>query len=219
MDPELLESLRLGLVFYIVLVCSVSVHEWAHAFMADKLGDPLPRALGRVTLNPIAHMDPLGTVFFPLLMIFLPLMSGFGSQMALIGWGKPVSISLPNRKTRVRDELLITAAGPLSNLVVCGLTAFLGSFLFALSPRIVELLEMVILLNAALFVFNLLPIPPLDGSHFLKHVIGMREETYHKFARWGFVILLVLINVGPFRAMLGSAIFAVVGLANAIMLP
>ncbi len=184
-------NLQQGLVLYLILVASLSIHEWAHAFVADKVGDPLPRAQGRVTLNPIAHMDIIGTVFLPLAMIFMN--PGF----AIFGWGKPVQISLPNPKTRVRDDLLITGAGPLSNL---GLACIGGLVLGAL-PETSSwggLLEKFIFINCLLLLFNLIPVPPLDGSRFLKHAVRMREETYAGFARYGFLVILVLINLDSF---------------------
>ena len=195
-------NLQQGLVFYLILVASLSIHEWAHAFVADKVGDPLPRAQGRVTLNPIAHMDIIGTVFLPLAMIFMN--PGF----AIFGWGKPVQISLPNPKTRVRDDLLITGAGPLSNL---GLACIGGLVLGALpetnSWKGGGLVEAFILINCLLFLFNLIPVPPLDGSRFLKHAVRMREETYAGFARYGFLVILVLINLDGFRSTFGATLW------------
>ena len=211
MDPATFDQIRLGLIFYIILVCSVSIHEWAHAFAADKLGDYLPRSQGRVTLNPMAHIDMLGTVILPLLMIFLPIFSGSAAAIALIGWGKPVMVSLPNPKTRKRDDLLITAAGPLSNLLICFLLSLAIPLVTKIAPSAVELLYLAMTLNAALFVFNLIPIPPLDGSHFLKYAVRMSDETYFRFSRWGFFIILILINLGPFRHALSTAIYSVVG--------
>ncbi len=209
MDFSLFNEIRNGLLLYIILVCSVCIHEWGHAFVADKLGDPLPRYQGRVTLNPLAHIDFLGTVIFPLLMIFMPIFMG-GAPFALIGWGKPVMISLPNPKTRRRDDLLITAAGPVTNLLLCLICALAIPVVIKIAPDAIALLHLAIVLNAALFVFNLIPIPPLDGSHFLKHAMRMSDETYLNFSRWGFFILLILINIGPFRRALSIGIYKVV---------
>ncbi len=99
-------------ILFLVLISSLCVHEWAHAKTADKLGDPLPRKQGRVTLDPRSHIDPVGSILLPAIMIFVS--PGF----AIFGWGKPVQISLPNEKTRKRDDVLITLAGPLSNLAI-----------------------------------------------------------------------------------------------------
>ena len=106
-------------ILFILLVASASIHERAHAFAADKIGDPLPRKEGRVALDPRAHIDPIGTLLLPFIMIFLS--PGF----AILGWGKTVRISLPNPNKRKRDDLMITLAGPLSNFSLALLTILL----------------------------------------------------------------------------------------------
>lgn len=203
-------------LLFLVLVASIGIHEWAHAVTADKLGDPLPRSEGRVTLNPLAHADPIGTFLIPLLVIFLS--PGF----AVIGWGKPVRISLPNEKTRVRDDLLVTAAGPFSNLCIAVLTAVAAGVVFGstgeVSQTVNKLVEIVIKLNCVLLLFNLIPIPPLDGSHFLKYAVRMKEETYAKLASYGFIILIVLINLRPFQRMLFAGIDFTSGLCFGLIL-
>ena len=190
-------------ILFILLLSSISIHEWAHAWVADKLGDPLPRQQGRVTLDPRSHIDPIGTLLIPFIMIFAS--PGF----AIIGWGKPVQISLPNRETKKRDDILITLAGPLSNLSI----AFICSLSFGLLNRLVPLgesalllLYQIISLNAVLFLFNLLPVPPLDGSHILKNMVNMKDETLLKFSKYGFFILIILINIPFFQKWMGSGI-------------
>jgi len=217
MDPVTANYLRLGLIYYIFLLCSICIHEWAHAFIADKLGGPLPRYQGRVTLNPVAHIDVLGTVFFPLIMIFWPMFSGSPAQLALIGWGKPVELSLPNAKTRTRDDYLITLAGPFANLVLCALFALIGGFIGKSNPGLLKLFQWGILINAGLFIFNLIPIPPLDGGHILKNLVKMKDETFMKLSRWGFIILLVCINIPFFRYVMGAAIFTIAGIFDGVM--
>jgi Zn-dependent protease len=183
------------ILLYFILVISICIHEWAHAFSADKLGDPLPRSQGRVTLDPLVHLDLLGTIIIPFVMIFLS--PGF----AILGWGKPVQLSLPNHKTRTRDDILITLAGPMSNLLLAFLTVLVfglvGNFIF-LNESFLQLVATVVNLNCLLFLFNLIPIPPLDGSHILKRVAGMSDITFIKFSRFGIFLLLVLINVTSF---------------------
>jgi len=183
------------ILLYFILVVSICIHEWAHAFSADKLGDPLPRSQGRVTLDPLVHLDLLGTIIIPFVMIFLS--PGF----AILGWGKPVQLSLPNHKTRTRDDILITLAGPMSNLLLAFLTVLvfglIGNFIF-LNESFLQLVATVVNLNCLLFLFNLIPIPPLDGSHILKRVAGMSDITFIKFSRFGIFLLLVLINVTSF---------------------
>ena len=192
------------IILFLVLLASLSVHEWAHAITADKLGDPLPRSEGRVTLDPRAHIDLIGTILLPLIMIFAS--PGF----AIFGWGKPVRISLPNPKTRKRDDILITIAGPLSNLLIALIATLFFSIWVAtglpISDSGIQLYQTIVLLNCVLIVFNLMPIPPLDGSHILKNAINMKDETYFNLSKYGFIILLVLINIPPFQILMSTLI-------------
>ena len=146
-------------------------------------------------MDPLVHLDLLGTIIIPFVMIFLS--PGF----AILGWGKPVQLSLPNHKTRTRDDILITLAGPMSNLLLAFLTVLvfglIGNFIF-LNESFLQLVATVVNLNCLLFLFNLIPIPPLDGSHILKRVAGMSDITFIKFSRFGIFLLLVLINVTSF---------------------
>ena len=194
------QTLRDGLLQLILLIISIGLHEFGHAWMADLRGDPLPRMQGRVTLNPFAHADPIGTIAIPAVMIFLS--PGFG----LIGWGKPVQISLPNPKTRRMDDIYITLAGPAMNLVLCFTFAViggLGHYQFSNKSDIVgTFLRNGILLNAGLVIFNLIPIPPLDGSRLALRLGLYSEEMFLTLSRWGFIILIILINVGPFQNLL-----------------
>lgn len=193
------QALRQGLILYIVLVASLCIHEWAHAITAHRLGDDTPEREGRVTLNPVAHMDLLGSVVFPLLCIFV-IPGGL-----LFGWGKPVRVNISNFAHRTRDDILTTMAGPISNLVLALLAAVIGGFLVRSYPRIDELVQMMVAMNVLLAVFNLIPLPPLDGSHVLRHAVGMSEETFYGIARWSFLIIIVAINIPLFRALLGAA--------------
>jgi Zn-dependent protease len=192
MDPQ---HLRDGLLQLILLIISIGLHEFGHAWMADLRGDPLPRLQGRVTLNPFAHADPIGTIAIPALMIFLS--PGFG----LIGWGKPVQISLPNPKTRRMDDIYITLAGPAMNVVLCLVLALIGAigdFDQKTQAVIIIFLAQGIFLNASLAVFNLIPVPPLDGSRLALRLGLYSEELFLTVARWGFVILIILINIPGF---------------------
>lgn len=197
LDPE---TLRRGLIFYIVLISSLCVHEWAHAFSADRLGDYTPRSEGRVTLNPIAHMDMLGSVIFPLMCIFL-----FPGGL-LFGWGKPVRINPSNfpREKRTRNELMVTLAGPGSNIVLAFIAAIVGGLLFRFEPRTAELFVQLIGINVLLAVFNMIPLLSLDGGQVLRHAVGMTEETFYNIARWSFLIIIIAINIPGFRLLLGT---------------
>ena len=200
MDPQ---TLRDGLLQLILLIISIGLHEFGHAWMADLRGDPLPRMQGRVTLNPFAHTDLIGTIILPAVMIFLS--PGFG----LIGWGKPVQISLPNPKTRRMDDIYITLAGPAMNLVLCFAFAVIGG-LGNFDPKtqevIIRFLVGGIYLNAGLVVFNLIPIPPLDGSRLALRLGLYSEEIFLSLARWGFIILIILVNLPPFLRVMHSGI-------------
>jgi Zn-dependent protease len=176
---------------FAVLLFSLSLHEAAHAWMANRLGDPTARMLGRVTLNPIKHIDPLGTVVLPLIMLFVN--TGF-----LFGWAKPTPVTTSNFKNVTRDDILTTVAGPGSNLLAAiGATLVLLLFsrtsanganivhqiaatggidpaLMASSPTLVPLVllfYLAMILNLFLAAFNLLPLPPLDGSHVFRHML------------------------------------------------
>lgn len=217
-----IDGLRWAAIQFIVLILCVSLHEFGHAWTADRRGDPLPRAQGRVTLNPLAHVDPIGTLAIPAVMIFLPLVFG-GLPFGLIGWGKPVQISLPNPKTRVADDVLITLSGPGMNflLALFGAVA-LGIFsaFFRNGPETVfGFFLMFVSMNVGLGIFNLIPLPPLDGSRVLRRCVGMTEETFAKIARNAWWILLLAINIPPDNPVLGMIFRPIVrGVASAFFL-
>lgn len=206
MDPATLENLRQALLLFIVLMLSVALHEFGHAKVADLRGDPLPRAQGRVTLNPLAHWDFLGTLL-PALFILGPALLGTGATGFVIGWGKPVMISLPNPKTRVRDDILITLAGPAMNLLIALFAVVVGGLFIRFAnagdvpmpaetlQRVADFAELTVSMNIFLLAFNLLPLPPLDGSHILRHALRMKDETYAWLLRNSFWIFLALVFI------------------------
>ena len=194
-----LAVLREGLIAYLVLVTSICIHEWAHAFTADRLGDDTPARMGRVTLNPVVHMDLLGSVIFPLVYIFI------FPGVLLFGWGRPVAINVSNFRNRRRDEVITTLAGPFANLGLALFGAVVGGLIFRAAPRTAELAGQIILINVQLAVFNLIPLPPLDGGTVLRHAVGMKEETYYALSRWSFLLLLVAFYLPPVRALLSAA--------------
>lgn len=196
-----LEKFSQSGIFFIVLLFSLALHEFAHAWVADKRGDSLPRQQGRVTLDPFAHLDLVGSFLIPGLMIF------WGPGLALIGWAKPVQVSLPNPKTRRMDDILITLAGPGMNLLIAFVLALALGFTEIFFPMVAQrFLIPALLVNLSLVVFNLLPIPPLDGSRVMRHIVGMSEETYMRLAGFGWIILLVAINIPPFRSFITSVV-------------
>ncbi len=178
------------------LLLAVTVHELAHALVADRLGDHTARLQGRITLNPLPHIDPLGALAF--------VIAGFG-------WAKPVPVNAFNLRHPVRDMALVAAAGPLSNFVM----AFLGLLALGLvapliqSPLIGEpvrgMLLYIYLFNLGLGIFNLIPLPPLDGGHFLPYFLprGSRWELLHQVEQMGPIILILLVVSGATRYIMG----------------
>jgi Zn-dependent protease len=195
------EQVREGLIYFIILVCSLALHEWGHAIVAHKLGDDTPISQGRVTTNPLAHIDPLGTIIMPLLGAF-----GFFGSFAMIGWAKPIYTNPANFRRGMYDEALVTIAGPAVNFSLALIGVILAAIAFRFSWEIAHLFRMIYMLNLSLVVFNLLPIPPLDGSKFLMYWFGMSQEKYARFSMYGGIILVVLINFAAFRAFYGALI-------------
>ena len=194
MDANLIAD---GLIFYLGLVTLLTFHEFGHAWMAWKCGDDTARLQGRVSLNPLVHIDPIGTVVMPLLMIFLlpPSVGRF-----LVGWAKPVPVKLSNLRNRNMDDILVTLAGPWMNLMLAVvLVAMAKVGVMAHSPSAVELCINMARLSLLLFFFNLLPIPPLDGSRVARVLVGMSYETYYHISRFGFIILIVVIQIPAIR--------------------
>ena len=194
---DLAERLPTALITYAIVLASLTAHEWGHAAMADRLGDDTPRRMGRVTFNPLAHIDLIGTVLIPL----LGLLGAFGG-VALVGWAKPVIIDHANLP-RNSQRAWVTIAGPAMNLLLALLGVLAWALTMRFAPSASELLDQVVLINVSLKVFNLLPIPPLDGSKFLMYWFGLSEAAYVQFSRFGWIILMVMLNLPQTRHLLG----------------
>jgi len=182
--------------FFIVFYFSISFHECAHAWAAYRNGDDTARLMGRMTLNPIPHLDPIGTVILPLLMLL--------SSFRLLGWAKPVPVNPLRFRNYRRGEIETSIAGPLSNLILAVGAALLLRFLVRLLPPwhvAVGFLATAAFLNIALCVFNLVPIYPLDGSHILKNFLSREaNQVYDRYVTpYGWIILLALVYSGLFR--------------------
>ncbi|HTE54100.1 MAG TPA: site-2 protease family protein [Kofleriaceae bacterium] len=187
----------------IILILSICVHEFGHAIVADKLGDPLPRSQGRTTLNPMAHADPIGTLLFPLIALVAT-----GGHSLGFGWGKPVQVS-PNHFTRRLSmrtgHMLVAAAGPTMNILfgvfisLVHLTLLRTGVLELSSPLTVPLL-MAVQINFVLAFFNLIPAPPLDGGTVLEGLLpGRYLPTWHKIAVYGPFVLMAVIFIPQVR--------------------
>jgi Zn-dependent protease len=185
----------------IVLLFSLTVHEMAHAWSADNLGDPTARLLGRVSLNPIVHADLIGTIVFPLIAMV--------SGAPLLGWAKPVPVNMRYLRHPRRDYMLVAAAGPASNLVL----AIGGALLLAIMPispqtldqatvtvPLAAILSQLIRLNVLLAVFNMIPIPPLDGGNVLAGLLPVSlAANFNRVRPYGFLLLYALVLSDAYR--------------------
>jgi Zn-dependent protease len=199
-----LQDINFAQVFisFAVLLFSLTVHEMAHAWTADRLGDSTARLLGRVSLNPLVHADPIGTVLFPLVALI--------TGAPIIGWAKPVPVLTRNLHHPRRDYVLVAAAGPASNLVLAFLAASVLAAL-TVSPQIAgeanvsvpvaRILSSLIRLNVLLAVFNMIPIPPLDGGNVLAGLLPRSlGALFDNLRPYGFILLYALILSGGFNA-------------------
>ena len=192
-------------IWAIPVLFAITVHEVAHGYVAFKLGDCTAKMLGRLTLNPAKHVDPLGTIFVPALLFFL---GGF-----IFGWAKPVPINPNSFKSYRRDMILVAIAGPASNFLMAVLWAIIGNLALKLAPSMAYpaalLYQMAlagIMINLVLGIVNLIPVPPLDGSRVLASLLPNHlAYQYNRIEPFGFIILVVLIATGALSHILWPA--------------
>ena len=201
MISQLIDNPLIFLFWAAGLIIAITVHEFAHAFAADQLGDPTPRLQGRLTLNPLAHLDPIGTIML---------------LITRFGWGKPVQFDPFNLRNPRRDSAIISLAGPVANL----LTAFLASLVIRLTaPLTLEVaLLPLIFLSVGLAIFNLVPIHPLDGGKILVGLLppSLAHEWEQILNQYGLIILILLIipisGISPISALLTPIISSIINL-------
>lgn len=197
-----MDTLILTLIIpLVILIYSAILHEIAHGYVADRLGDPTARLLGRLTLNPIPHIDPFLSIALPLLLILT------GSPV-IFGGAKPVPVDVFNLRDGRKDMALVALAGPLTNVGLAVIAAILlkvffpgGSFATLSTDFLAMILETTLRINILLAIFNLLPIPPLDGSKVFSLILPEREaNSYLSLGSFGIIIifLLLMVPIGPF---------------------
>jgi Zn-dependent protease len=200
--PQSLDVFSIAVPILIVLL-SLTVHEAAHAWSADRLGDPTARMLGRTSLNPIVHIDPIGTIVLPLIAV----VSGF----PIIGWAKPVPVNINRLRRHRQDFMLVAAAGPASNIALAAIAAVLfhtviqmglGELTYIAAQVLVEVGR----INILLAMFNLIPIPPLDGGNVLAGLLPARGAAVLDSLRpFGFILLYLLMFTGVLNQLLAPA--------------
>lgn len=195
----------------VVLLLAISAHEAAHAWMSYKFGDDTARLLGRITLNPVSHTDPIGTLLIPIVMFVVGHTGGALASIPLIGWGKPTPVNPLRWRNKDLANVMVSIAGILANIVIALIAFTILKVLFMMRIRLSEsyaeplglLLTYMLIMNISLAIFNLLPFPPLDGSKVLDTFLpASMRPAMEIFERYGFIILLFLIWIGFFGAII-----------------
>ena len=212
-----LSMLQTFAIWVLPVLFAITVHEVAHGWMASKLGDKTAMIMGRLTLNPIKHIDLIGTILVPMVLLFL---GGF-----IFGWAKPVPVTYANLNNPKRDMALVAAAGPMSNLlmaIIWALIGKLGASLFGMgfswALAILYMGQAGILINLVLMVLNLIPIPPLDGSRIVTAFLSNKAScNYNRLEPYGFIILLILLMTGILSYIMGPIIMMFFRLFSSIL--
>ena len=199
------------IIYMVVLLFAISAHEAAHAWMSHKFGDDTAYLLGRVTLNPVKHTDPVGTLLIPILGFVFGAMGGTAARIPLIGWGKPTPVNPLRWRNKDTANVMVSIAGILANLTIAAVTLIIvkviqhtgmvghGGLLEPVSEPVELFLYYSLMLNASLAVFNLLPFPPLDGSKVLYTFLpASAQPVLEGLERYGFLILMIFLYLGFF---------------------
>lgn len=197
-------------IFMVVLLLAISAHEAGHAWMSHKFGDDTAYMLGRVTLNPVAHTDPIGTLLIPIVAFILGSIGGAAGSIPLIGWGKPTPVNPRNWTNYKLGNVMVSIAGVLANLIllIIGIALTKILYLYGFTPNdlfrgatnpIAMFVSNLMFLNLSLFVFNLLPFPPLDGSKILSTFLPeSAQPILNMLEQFGFLILMFFVYIGLF---------------------
>ena len=205
----------------VVLLMAISAHEAAHAWMSYRFGDDTARLLGRVTLNPVAHIDPIGTLLIPIVMFIFGHVGGALASIPLIGWGKPTPVNPLRWRNKDLANVMVSIAGILSNLLIATIGFIILKVLLmtgagaalpeSLQEPIGLFLRYLLIMNISLAVFNLLPFPPLDGSKVLDTFLpASMRPLLEIFEQYGYIILMILIYMGFFN-MIITPLLRIVG--------
>ncbi len=228
---ELTELLSHLVIFIVVLLLAVSAHEAGHAWMSYKFGDNTAFDLGRVTLNPIKHTDPIGTLLIPIVGFIFGVIGGFLGSVPLIGWGIPTPVNPRNWTNYKLANVMVSVAGVLANIIIAvgsvillkvlimtGIFADQG-FREGLGKPILILFDYLIKLNISLFIFNLLPFPPLDGSKILSTFLPASfQPIFEMLEQYGFMILILLMYFGIIRLITSPIFYFIDGLIKSFLL-
>jgi len=213
-DVDIVNLLSHLVIYMVVLLLAISCHEAGHAWMSYKFGDDTAYMLGRVTINPVKHTDPIGTLLIPIVAFILGSVGGALGSIPLIGWGKPTPVNPRNWTNYKLGNVMVSVAGVLANLIllIIGIVAAKimytqgfnpNDFLRGSSNPLVIFVSNLMLLNLSLFVFNLLPFPPLDGSKILSTFLpNSAQPILDMLEQFGFLILMFLIYIGFFSLVL-----------------
>lgn len=202
----------------VVLLLAISAHEAAHAWMSYKFGDDTARLLGRITLNPLAHTDPIGTLLIPIIGFIV---AAGGGNFFLIGWGKPTPVNPLRWRQKDLANVMVSIAGILANLLIATIGfillklrfKWLGLMSDGLAEGVLMFLDFLLSMNISLAVFNLLPFPPLDGSKVLETFLPESlQPVYAVLEQYGYLILMLLMYMGIFGLIIGPILGAVYSL-------